>query len=289
GVVTPSLTFVLDRATRGGETRVLDADGTEHRVRIEGGRAWTASGAQSLLDKLRKGSTSIRRYLADCGVRTTDAKRQVVGLAEVRANFMPVLEGRRIGRYSCSPPQVAVRLDAGPKVFVSRDEKYQKAEFLIRQTAAYPVVGPREHATYFRNSLHALYPPDNGWDVRYVVELLNSKLLRFAYVTSVRETHQRAFPQVKLGPLGDLPVRDLRLDVNEERQQPDRMVGMVAEMIGLKHELGRARDPAAAAALEGRVGELDRRIDRAVFQLYLLTDPEIATVEAAVDALAPPP
>jgi hypothetical protein len=295
GVVTPSLTFVLDRSGPGGDTSVLDADGTEHHVRIEGGRPWTASGAQSLLDKLRNGSTSIRRYLADCGVRTTDAKRQVVGLAKVRGKFMPVLEGRQIGRYSCAPPEVAVRLDAGRKVFVSRDEKYMKAEFLIRQTAAYPVVGPREHATYFRNSLHALYPPDNGWDVRYVVGLLNSKLLRFAYVTSVREAHQRAFPQVKLGPLGELPIRDLHLDVGEERALHDRMVGMVASMLDLKHELAGAGDPASAssrssrAELEARVGELDRGIDREVFRLYDLTEDEIANVEATVSALAPPP
>jgi hypothetical protein len=287
GVVTPSLTFVLDRSARGGETRILDAGGAEHPVRIEGGRPWTASGAQSLLDKLRKGSTSIRRYLADCGVRTTDAKRQVVGLADVRGKCMPVLEGRQIGRYSCAPPEVAVRLDAGPKVFVSRDEKYKKAEFLIRQTAAYPVVGPREHATYFRNSLHALYPPDNGWDVRYVVGLLNSKLLRFAYVASVREAHQRAFPQVKLGPLGELPIRDLRLDVQEERAQHDRMVDLVAGMLGLKHELTGARG--SRVELEARIAELDRRIDAEVFRLYDLTEDEITSVETTVGALAPPP
>jgi hypothetical protein len=289
GVVTPSLTFVLDRATQGGETRVLDADGTSHRVRLEAGRAWTASAAKNLLDKLRRRSTSIRRYLADCGVRTTNAKRQVVGLAEVRGKFVPVLEGRQIGRYSCSPPEVAVRLDAGPKVFVSRDEKYLKAEFLIRQTASYPVVGPREHAVYFRNSLHALYAPDNGWDVRYVVGLLNSKLLRFAYVADVREAHQRAFPQVKLGPLGELPIRDLRLDVGEERDQHDRVVGMVARILDLKHELGRAKDRAAQADLEARLGELDRTLDREVFRLYDLTEGEIETVEATVGALAPPP
>jgi Eco57I restriction-modification methylase/TaqI-like C-terminal specificity domain len=288
GVVTPSLTFVLDRASPGGETRILNADGTEQRARIEEGHAWTASGAEALLDKLRKGSTSIRRYLADCGVRTTDAKKQVVELAGARGEFMAVLEGRQIGRYSCAPPEVAVLLDAGAKVYVSREEKYLKAEFLIRQTAAYPVVGPREHATHFRNSLHALYPPDNGWDVRYVVGLLNSKLLRFAYVARVREAHQRAFPQVKLGPLGDLPIRDLRLDVPEDRARHDRVVGLVADMLAAKRELGAAKAP-LRAALEARVGELDRSIDREVFRLYDLTEAEIETVEEAVGALALPP
>src|SRR5439155_18719995 len=125
----------------------------------------------------------------------------------------------------------------------------------------------------FRNSLHALYPPDNGWDVRYVVGLLNSKLLRFAYVANVREARQRTFPQVKLGPLGALPIRDLRLDVAEQKAQHDRVVDLVASMLGLKHELGK-KAGGDAADLRARVDELDQRIDREVLLLYGLTDGE---------------
>jgi hypothetical protein len=289
GVVTPSLTFILDKAGREGATRIINHDGTEHRVRIDGGDPWTSSAAKALLDKLKTGATSIRRYLADCGVRTTDAKAQVVELRTAPGRFVAVLEGKQIGRYSCAPPSVAVRLDAGSKVFVSRDEKYAKAEFLIRQTAAYPIVGPREHATYFRNSLHALYAPDNGWDVRYVVGLLNSKLIRFAYVASVRESHQRAFPQVKLGPLGALPIRALRLEVADEKKQHDRVVELVAAMLEVKHELGQLGDANRKAALVARTLELDARIDAEVFCLYGLEDSEIANVESVVAALATPP
>jgi len=289
GVVTPSLTFVLDRSERGGPTCVVNADGTEQFVRLEEGAPWTASRAKTLLEKLQKCSTSIRPFLADCGVRTTDAKTQVVAIGAASGKFMPVLEGRQIGRYSCAPPETAVRLDAGPKVFMSRSLKYEKAEFLIRQTAAYPIVGPHEHATYFRNSLHALYPPDNGWDIRYVVGLLNSKLLRFAYVARVREAQQRTFPQVKLGPLGALPIRELRLNVEEEREQHDRMVDMVAAMLDTKRALMGASDEAKTAELRARIDNLDARLDAEVFRLYGLTDDEIANVESVVATLAAAP
>lgn len=289
GVVTPSLTFVLDRSERGGDTRVVNADETEQLVRIDGGAPWTASRAKTLLDKLRERSTSIRPYLADCGVRTTDAKIQVVAISAASGEFMPVLEGRQIGRYSCAPPETAVRLDAGPKLFVSKSVKYEKAEFLIRQTAAYPIVGPHEHAIYFRNSLHALYPPDNGWDVRYVVGLLNSKLLRFAYVADVREAEQRTFPQVKLGPLGALPIRQLRLDIEEEKEQHDRLVDMVAAMLDTKRALMGASDETRRADLRARIEDLDARLDAEVFQLYDLTDDEIANVESVVATLAAAP
>ncbi len=64
GVVTPSLTFVFDRSKRGAAKdrtmRVLEADGSEHRVRIEAGEPWTAPRGATLLDKLRQKSTTIR-------------------------------------------------------------------------------------------------------------------------------------------------------------------------------------------------------------------------------------
>jgi hypothetical protein len=100
---------------------------------------------------------------------------------------------------------------------------------------------------------------------------------------------------VKLGPLGELPIRDLRLDVEEERARHDRMVDLVAAMLGLKHQLAGARDGGSLssrsfrAELEARIDELDRRIDSEVFRLYDLTEGEITSVETTVGALAPPP
>jgi hypothetical protein len=287
--VTPSLSFVLDKSTKesAAPTRIVDADDSEHVVRVAGGAAWTASSAQPLLEKLAEGSFSIRPFLADCGVRTTDAREQVVKLGEARGHFVPVLEGKQIGRYRCSPPEVGVRLDTQARVFMSRPEKYAGAEFLVRQTASYPVVGPREHATYFRNSLHALYPPADGIDVRYVVGLLNSKLLRFAYVAMVRESKQRVFPQVKLAPLGALPFRAVRSDDPDACARYARIVELVTAMLEVKRAPcvdGAANDTGRAAA-----DELDHCIDREVFALYRLNEAEIAQVETAVAALAPAP
>ena len=120
--------------------------------------------------------------------------------------------------------------------FPGRDHKYQNAKFLIRQTAAYPIAGPREHATHSTRS-HALYAPDGDLDVRYLVGLLNSKLLRFAYVTTIREASQRVFPQVKLGPLGTLPIRALDLQSPAERKKHDHVVELVDSILTAQREL----------------------------------------------------
>ena len=110
---------------------------------------------------------------------------------------------------------------------MSRPERYRDATFVIRQTAAYPIVGPREHALHFRNSLLALFSPSDGFDVRYLVALLNSKLLRFVYSETVREAQQRAFPQVKVKALQSLPLRKLDLARASDRRRHDAIVELV--------------------------------------------------------------
>ena len=121
-----------------------------------------------------------------------------------------LLEGKPVQRWRCDPPAKTLKLDYraddGEYFTIRPLETYRRARFVIRQTARHPIVGPKRGTEYFRNSLLALFDPDNGYDVGYVVGLLNSRLIRFLYTTSVRESAQASFPQVKVGSLRDLPV-----------------------------------------------------------------------------------
>jgi len=288
GVTTPALTFVLDKECT-EETTVVDKDGASRQVRLNPGDVWGGSALQQLLQKLRTRAFSIQPYVADCGIRTTAAKEQVVELREAQGQFLPALEGKQIGRYRCSPPAIAVRLDTGHDLFKSKDEKYQKALYVIRQTAPYPIVAPHEHTMYFRNSLHGLYAPDNGIDIRYLVGLLNSKLLRFAYVETIREAQQRTFPQVKLGALATLPLRAIDMNAPAEKKQHDRLVDMVQQMLDLQKKLPTQRSPKRIESMRKQIEKLDSEIDKVVYDLYELTDAEIAAVDKVIAGLVPPP
>ncbi|HMY20627.1 MAG TPA: TaqI-like C-terminal specificity domain-containing protein, partial [Polyangium sp.] len=286
GVTTPALTFVLDKEFDEHAT-IIDKDESERKIDLKPGDVWGGSASQKLLQKIKKDSFSIKPYIADCGIRTTAASEQVVDLKKAKGKFLPALEGKQIGRYRCSPPEIAVRLDSGYDLFKSKDEKYTNALYIIRQTAAYPIVAPHEHANYFRNSLHGLYTPDNGVDIRYLVGLLNSKLIRFAYVEMIREAQQKAFPQVKLGALAMLPMRSI--DSPATKTQHDRIVEMVEKMLGLQKKLQTQRNPNSIESVRQQIEMLDDQIDKAVYGLYQLTDSEIAEVEKVIAGLVPPP
>ena len=168
GVVTPALTMVLDKNARDVQTIIYSKDSTEQRGTITKGQPWNFSPSAGLIQRLRVNTFSLGKLVGDCGIRTTAAKEQVVALSEAKGKFVPALEGKVVNRYSCNPPEIAVRLNSKKPLFMSKEEKYKSAIYLIRQTASYPIVGPHEHVPHFRNSLLALYKPEDGLDIRYI-------------------------------------------------------------------------------------------------------------------------
>lgn len=168
----------------------------------------------------------------------------------------------------------------GGEYFTIRPEKkYSAARFVIRQTAAYPIVGPRQHTMYFRNSLLALYDPNDERDVRYIVGLLNSRLLRYVYQRTVPEARQKAFPQVKVRSLRQLPIRSIDFSDPADKARHDRMVSLVQTMLDLHKHLATAKTAHEKTMLQRQITATDHQIDQLVYELYGLTEEEIKIVE----------
>jgi hypothetical protein len=284
GVTTPALTIVLDKERKNTPTELVDRNGTCRRAVFHPGEPWSISPSAALIERLRRHSFSLGKLVGDCGIRTTSSKEQVVEWPASEGDVVPVLEGKLIGRYGCRPPRLAVRLDSPRPLFVSRAERYREASFVIRQTAAYPIVGPREHALYFRNSLLALFPPSDGVDVHYLVALLNSKLLRFVYTETVREAQQRAFPQVKVKALQSLPLRKLDLAHAHDKRRHDALVELAMSALAVQRRALSANKTDDERLALGQFDAIDQRIDDFVYDLYELSANERDDVERSVGA-----
>ncbi len=236
--VVPSATVVLKR--RGEEE---DPGGGE--------APWLSPERPRALERLIDRGSSLRGWFLDCGVRTTDRAAQVrrigEGGAEDPGAWTPVLEGKDIGLWRAQPPRVEVRLGEG--VHAAARSRYERATYVLRQTAAYPICAKKVGASLFRNSLLGIAAPDDApCDVRYVVAFLNARLGRYLYVTLVQEASQRVFPQVKIAALARLPIR--MPEGPAERALHDRIVGLVEERMAARAD--------EATAIEA---ELDRAVE----------------------------
>jgi hypothetical protein len=210
-----------------------------------------------------------------------------VDLTEAKGKFVPALEGKRIQRYVCEKPDIAVRLDSRKPLYITKEDRFRSAVFLIRQTAAFPIVAPHEHTTHFRNSLLALFAPRDGVDVKYLVALLNSRLLRFVYMESTREAQQRTFPQVKLGALRGLPIRKINLADAQDKRRHDELVGLVEEALSTQKRAANEKNPIRKEALQRGFEVIDAELDRRVFALYGLSTEEMELVESRLARLIP--
>lgn len=286
-VTTPALTFTIDKSKPAIETEVFERTGASSRGKLSGASAWTLSPTAALIERLRENSYSLEKLVGDCGIRTTDAKAQVMALSEAKGKHVAALEGKRVQRYSCEPPEIAVRLDSRKELFVADESKYNAVRWLIRQTASHPIVGPRLHATYFRNSLLALFEPTDGSRIEYVVALLNSRLLRFVYMGSVREAQQRTFPQVKVAALRALPMRRLDLSDTSQRATHDELVALVERATKLQREASGAANPQRRESFAQQFATIDSEIDKRVYALYALSAADIAVVERTLAELLP--
>jgi len=284
GVVTPALTLIADRR-HVDPTRTFSSTNRRITIARAPGGPWLRSKHVAFLDRLRENSISLGKLVADPGVHTGNcAKKLIFELDHAPAGCVPVLEGRQVSRYRCNPPTKLLRLHHHPsngEYFTIRPrQKYARAAFVIRQTAAFPIVGPRQHADYFRNSLLALYAHEE-MDARYLVGLLNSRLLRFVYGRLVQESAQKAFPQVKVRSLRALPIRPIKADDPPDQKRHNRMVALVQQMLDLHKALAPAKTNPQQTTIRRQINATDRKIDQLVYRLYDLTVEETRMVEKA--------
>ena len=75
------------------------------------------------------------------------------------------------------------------------------------------------------------------------------------------------------------PIRTIDFDDPADVARHDRMVALVERMLDLHRQLAEAKTPTAGTALRRQIDATDRQIDRLVYELYDLTEEEIAIVE----------
>ena len=107
-----------------------------------------------------------------------------------------------------------------------------------------------------------------GPDLKYVLSILNSKLLTY-YAKQKFITNQQAFPQIVLSNLQELP---LAIASKDDKQI---LTTIVDQILDITKDADYLSNPAKQA----KVKELEHEIDILVYDLYDLTPEEIAIVE----------
>lgn len=158
-------------------------------------------------------------------------------------------------------------------------------EYLESPKIVFPDIckGPRFHldteGRYLANTAYCL-----GTDDLYLLGVLNSRLFWFAisnisipFGTRAGKFRYRLIYQY----MEKVPIRVIDHSDRADKSRHARMLKLVETIVALHEKVSKARTADDRTLIRRQIDATDRQIDRLVYELYGLTEGEIAVVEAA--------
>ncbi len=226
------------------------------------------SSSEIFINKLRQ-STIPLGNIAYCtvGINTGYIKGELVAKERVDKSYHKVLNGRDIGPYSICWNGDWIKYD---KEFVDSfgnlgrslppEHIFTSEKILVQRTRrglSRKLVCAFDDDKYYNlNRLSNIVITDLKYSVKYVIALLNSKVLDYYF--------NKVFNEYEVKPLhlAQLPIKA----ISKSKQAP--FVKLVNDILTIKKKNG-----------DADIAELESKIDKLVYQLYGLSEDEIKIVE----------
>ena len=189
------------------------------------------------------------------------------------STFRIMYRGSDIARYG-TPTKTDEWLSYGEWLAAPRNPDLFNKPRLLFQSIRNPKLKRRLIGTYVddrsvnNNSITDIINLDSKYSLKYFLGILNSELMNWYFSIS--------YNIVNIDP------RYLKMvPIQVDRTIHDKIVALVEKMLALHQQLAAAKTPQDTTLLQRQIDATDRQIDQLVYQLYSLTDDEIALVEGA--------
>jgi len=189
-----------------------------------------------------------------------------------------LLSGEEMGRYVTKWAGNYILFDLSALHSGFKDARYDEPKLLCRQTGDSLVATYDSDGLLCLNNLHVGNAVRDDYDLRYLLAIINSKLMD-KYYGLVSLEKGRALAQIDIETLDLIPIRTINFSDPADVARHDRMVALVERMLDLHKRLSAAKTPDDKTRLQRQIDATDREIDCLVYDLYGLTDDEIAIVE----------
>ncbi len=188
------------------------------------------------------------------------------------------LEGKNIDRYGYSWEGQWLRYGewlAAPRTF----NLFNSPRILIREIPAKPphaIISVYLEDTYLNNrSIINVIQKEKDIDLKYIIAILNSKLMTFYHLNKSVKAQRDLFPKITLNDLRRFPIKIIPIDKQAKYiSVSDKIISIKKKLIQLKD-----KNTDEKANLEKQIKKLDDEIDQEVYKIYGLTKDEIKIVE----------
>lgn len=196
-----------------------------------------------------------------------------------RKEHYPFLESGQVYRYILLKEKISFTdmsdkstlrqfYDAKPKILIRRVINRQD-----RLMCAYT-----EDELVFKKDINPfILNSANKEQTLFLIVILNSKLISYLYVNSSSIATKDDFRQTTLAELRKMPVP--QFDKIEAKDSCQQIVSFVSSLINLNEKLMLAKTDHEKTLTQRQIDATDKQIDKLVYELYDLTEEEIAIVE----------
>ncbi len=233
------------------------------------------------LGDLAKVSTGLKAYQIGKGrpLQTEEIKkeRKFHALKAANKTYSPYLAGVDVKRYELD--WSGEFLSYGDWLAEPRKSvPFNNERILVRQIPSPP---PRcVNAVFlFENYLNdinsmVIFEPSESYDLKYLLGVINSKLLSYWFIHTFDKFQRKIFPQFKVNELARFPI------CSATKTEQNKVIALVKKIMKLKQELKVATANSNEwQKLKEEITKTDQKIDQEVYNLYGLTDVEIKTIE----------
>jgi hypothetical protein len=193
----------------------------------------------------------------------TDVEKRIYDASIKKdSSYRPLLRGRDIDKYITKWDGTRWIKYGSNLAAPRRVEVFDAPEkIVIRQTGDSLIATLDRKQFVCMKNMHTIMQRDGNYDLRFILGLLNSRVLNY-YFQWLNPEKGEALAEIKKGH-----VEKLAIKCTSEKQRKG-IVDLVSRILAAK-----AADPAADTSA------LEEEIDRIVYELYGLTEEEIAIVE----------
>jgi hypothetical protein len=192
---------------------------------------------------------------------------------------VPIIAGRDVERYSVVPPSQYVlfqRPDTAGGCW-DADVHFAGHKVVVRQICRKPTAAVVREPLAVTGNIFTIRASSIEEEL-YLLGLINSRLMEFFWSVMFTD-FKTSFPQVTVFSLSQLPIRTIDFSDPADKARHGRVVETVEQMLALHKQLAAAKTDHEKTALQRQIDATDRQIDRVVYELYGLTEEEIAIVE----------
>ena len=200
---------------------------------------------------------------------TEDMKKQRVYHSTTKADdsWLKYVDGIDVCRYELGWSGQYVKYGSN----LSRQRKIEyfiNDRLLVRQIPAKPPYSilscfVSEVVVNDNNSM-IVVNPINSYSLKYILAILNSRLMSFWFIHTYGKLQRKVFPQFKVKELREFPIRVIDFDNNDELELHNQIIACVESL-----------DVTGA-----NFAEANNKLDRLIYALYGITEDEINLIES---------